>query len=158
MKRLGKSFYYAARGIYTAVREERNMRIHTAFTFYVICAGAITGLETLEWLAVLICIALVMGAESMNTSVESLSDRVEDKFSEEIKKAKDTAAGGVLICAVISAVVGGIIFFRREKLCALWDFACRHTAAAVILILTIPAWIFFISRAGRKKNGEKNER
>lgn len=158
MKRLAKSFYYAIRGLYCTVKNERNMRIHVAFTFYVICLGLITGIQKYEWLAVLICIAMVLGAESINTSIESLCDRVQDGFSDKIKIAKDTAAGGVLVCAVISAVVGGMIFFTRERISALCDFAGRHKAVTLLLILMIPAWIFFISRAAGKKNGEKNER
>jgi len=52
----------------------------------------------------------VLAAECFNSAVEYLSDRISNDYDEEIRKAKDLAAAGVLISA-IAAVVAGLIIF-----------------------------------------------
>ena len=106
MKKFLKGFYYAAKGLAGAVRDERNMRIHTCMVFYVIAAGIITKISRGEWLAVLICCALVLGMETLNTAVENLCDALHPNKDGKIGFVKDASAGAVLICAFFSAVIG----------------------------------------------------
>lgn len=144
------SFKYAIRGIIACVKSERNMRIHTAATFYVVLAGLITRISAGQWAAVLICCAAVMSAEMMNTSVEGLCDCMHPDWSEKIKFVKDVAAGAVLIFAVISAIVGIMIFFSGEQLKFALEFAKNETVLAALIVLTIPAAVYYV--VGRKKN------
>ena len=143
-----KSFGYALQGIFSALKSERHMRIHACFAFYVIAAGFVTGLDLLSWTAVLICIALVFSLEMLNTALESLCDGVTKERRPEIKKAKDCAAGAVLFSACISAVVGCAVFFSSGRPEAALNFALEHKAAAGIIVLTLPAWIYFIFKKG----------
>ena len=48
-----------------------------------------------------------------NTSIETIVDMVMPNKNEKAKKAKDVAAGGVLIFAIFSAIVGLIIFLPK---------------------------------------------
>ena len=75
-----------------------------------IIAGFVFGVEALEWCALVLCIALVFAAEGMNTAIESLADAVHPDQHPLVGRAKDVAAGAVLLCAIGSAVVGAIIF------------------------------------------------
>jgi len=49
----------------------------------------------------------------VNTALEKLADVVQKDHHPEIKLVKDIAAGAVLILAVISAVIGVIIFLPK---------------------------------------------
>ena len=155
MKKLIKSFGYAINGIITTVKSERNMRIHTAFLFYVAAGGFIAQFSLTEWVSALLCIALVIGMEFINTALERMCDEVQKGYSENIKKAKDAAAGGVLVCAVISAVIGSALFFRREKLELIWNFICENTIIFAVLVLLLPIWLVFIFRESKKEDKKK---
>jgi diacylglycerol kinase len=53
---------------------------------------------------------MVWMAEALNTALEFLADEVSLEKRERIGKAKDVAAGGVLITAMISVAVAVLIF------------------------------------------------
>ena len=144
-----RSFAYALAGIASAVREERHMRIHLAAGFYVVEAGLVLHITVPEWAAVLICIALVLSLELVNTAVERLCDRVTVEGDALIGKAKDCCAGAVLFAAVISAAVGCAAFFSDGRPGAAFDFFAKNPMAAGITVLTLPAWIYFIFRKRR---------
>ena len=146
-----KSFYYALRGIAAVIKNERNMRIHLCFCFYATLAGFITGINHLQWALVLLCMALVMGLECINTGVEKLCDTFCPEKSKTVRFAKDAAAGAVLIAAVFSAAVGIMIFFKEDKLfAALTFFKEKPLWSALILLTLIPLSIFAL-RGRRKK-------
>ncbi len=144
-----KSFKYAFHGLFETVRTQRNMRVHLCFAFYVILAGFVTHVSKSEWAAVLICIGLVTALECLNTAIEKLCDTVHPEKSEGIRIAKDAAAGAVLGSAVISAVVGGIVFFNGQKLSAALEFFKTQTALSILIILTLIPLIIFVR--GRKR-------
>lgn len=110
MKRLINSFRCAICGIINCFLSERNFRIHTFFAAAVITAGIIFKIRTYEWLTVFICISVVMAAECFNTAIEKMVDIYTVEYDERAKFIKDASAGGVLICAVFSLVVGIMIF------------------------------------------------
>ena len=98
-----------------------------ALPFYVIIAGFVTQLSSLEWIAVLICIGLVMALECLNTALESLCNTICPEHSEGIRKTKDASAGAVLCTAGLAVVVGGLIFFRAEKFAPCHQFSRKPT-------------------------------
>ena len=144
-----KSFVYAFHGIFETIRTQRNMRVHLCFAFYVIIAGFVTHISAYEWTAVLICMGLVMALECLNTSLESLCDTLHPEKSEGIRMTKDAAAGAVLCTAIASAIVGGIVFFNEQKLTAALEYFKNHTAASIVIILTLIPLSFFAR--GRKR-------
>ncbi len=110
MKKLLASFRYAWTGVCTCFREERNFKIHTCAAVLVLAAGLFFRIPVAEISAVLLAVALVIGAEIFNTAVENVLDLICEEYSEKVKKIKDIAAGAVLICAIIAAAVGVLIF------------------------------------------------
>ena len=110
---LYKSFGYAFEGIFTCIRNERNMKIHCAMAVAVVIAGAVFGLTATEWCICLTLFGLVMALELVNTAVESVVDLVTQEKKPLAKIAKDTAAGAVLIAAIMAAMVGLIIFVPK---------------------------------------------
>lgn len=119
MRRLFKSFGFAWKGIRAVFTSESNMKIHGVITVMVIILGWLLQVSALEWIAVLLCIGLVFAAEMFNTAFETLVDKVSPEKDPLAGKTKDIAAGAVLVTAIISVVVGVIIFL--PKLIALFN-------------------------------------
>lgn len=110
MRKLFQSFRYAWAGVRQCFLEERNFKIHTLAAVLAIGTGLFLRLPVSQIAAVLLAIALVMGAEIFNTAIENTLDLVCGEYNEKVKKTKDIAAGAVLICAIIAAVVGLMVF------------------------------------------------
>ena len=110
---LYQSFGYAFQGIFTCIRKERNMKIHCVVSILVVIAGAIFQISAIEWCICLVLFGLVMALEHVNTAVEAVVDMVTEEYHPLAKIAKDTAAGAVLIAAIMAAIAGGIIFLPK---------------------------------------------
>lgn len=108
-------------GIIDVVTQERNMRYHLLAAVTVIILGFLLNVDRLEWLWLLLAILVVFSAEFLNTVIEAVTDLLgEHHYDVNIKKAKDVAAGGVLITAIFAVLVGLIIFL--PKLLKLLDY------------------------------------
>lgn len=105
-----RSFRYAFNGILTLVRSEHNARIHLVATVLVVAAGFIFSITPMQWVAVILCISAVFSLEAVNSAVEALADLVSPDYHPLVKKAKDVASAAVLIAAMASVIVAGIIF------------------------------------------------
>ena len=112
-KKLINSFKYAFTGMWSAYKSERNMKIHIAVAILVILFGVFLQISTYEWLACTVCFAMVIGSEMFNTAIETVVDIAMPKKDERAKKAKDVAAGGVLVFAIGSAIIGSIILIPK---------------------------------------------
>ena len=113
MKKRVQSFGYAFRGISEVFGSEANMKIHVVITVLVIIAGIAFSISLIEWIFCLICIGLVIGAEMMNTAIETIIDLASPEQHPLAGRAKDIAAGAVLICAIISVIIGLLIFVPK---------------------------------------------
>ena len=111
--KLIKSFANAARGIAFLFKSQQNARIELLIAFIVIVSGFLLKISPAEWLLALLCIALVLGLEGINTALEIFADKLHPEFDVQIGNAKDVAAGAVLIASVVAAVIGFIIFVPR---------------------------------------------
>lgn len=110
MRNFFKSFSYAWNGIYIGIRSERNFKFHLLAAAAVIVAGIWTGLTMLEWFIVSVLIGGMLALELMNTAIEKVVDLVTEEYHQLAKQAKDLAAGAVLIYAIISAIIGLLLF------------------------------------------------
>lgn len=107
---LYESFGYAFEGIWTGIRKERNMKIHCLAIIFVMLAGTLFHITATEWCICLLLFALVAALELVNTAVEAVVDLVTEEKKPLAKIAKDTAAGAVLFAAIVSVIIGCIIF------------------------------------------------
>ena len=105
-----RSFGHAFRGLKFLLQTEHNARIHAAATVLVVAAGALLRLSAVEWALIVFAIAGVWTAEALNTAIEFLVDLASPAPHPLAGKAKDVAAGAVLIAAIGSAVIGGFVF------------------------------------------------
>lgn len=89
------------------------MKIHTVMAIMVVLAGTLLKISATEWCICLILFGLVMALELVNTAVEAVVDLVTEEHKPLAKLAKDTAAGAVLIAAIMAAIAGLIIFLPK---------------------------------------------
>ena len=108
-----KSFGYAASGIAQAFREGRNFKVQLGFAVLAIVLGIALRIDPVEWCAIAICIGVVLGGECVNTAIEAVVDLVSPDYHELAKRAKDCAAGAVLICSFASVAVAAFVFLPR---------------------------------------------
>lgn len=104
------SFGYAFRGIATLLREQVNARLHALATVLVVGLGLALDIERTDWQVLVLTMALVWLAEGLNTALEYLSDAAVPEHHPLIGKAKDVAAGAVLLAAGFAVVMAGLIF------------------------------------------------
>ena len=95
------------------LRSQHNAWIHALATGLVVATGFYFGLARAEWCLVVLAIVSVWTAEALNTAFEFLCDVASPEYHPLVEKAKDVAAGAVLICAIGAAVVGGLIFIPK---------------------------------------------
>lgn len=117
-KKLINSFKYAIEGICEAFKTERNMKIHIFVMILVIVAGILLKINKLEWIICVLCFAMVIGGELLNTAIETVIDIVMPYKNEKAKIAKDVSAGAVLVFA-IGAVICGLIIFVPKIFCTM---------------------------------------
>jgi diacylglycerol kinase len=92
---------------------ERNAKIHLLAALLVISLGFCVDLERLDWLWLLLAIALVFITEMLNSAIELLCNALHPGHHPAIGKLKDISAGAVLVAAVFALAVAGIIFVPR---------------------------------------------
>jgi len=105
-----RSFVYAFRGIRLMLASQHNAWVHAAATVAVIVLGAVVRLSTGEWSLIAIAAVGVWTAEALNTAFEFLCDVASPEFHPMVEKAKDVAAGAVLLAAIGAVIVGVLIF------------------------------------------------
>ncbi|CEI84174.1 Undecaprenol kinase [Oceanobacillus oncorhynchi] len=103
-------FRYAWAGLKTVVKKESNFQLHLAAMTIVVAAGFFFHLSLIEWAVILLTIGLVLITEMINSVIERVMDFIQPGYDERIKEIKDIAAGVVLVTALISVVVGILIF------------------------------------------------
>lgn len=107
-----ESFRYALAGVVQAVRGERNFKVMLAGGVLAVAAGLVLRIDAASWAAVLAMIGLVLCAELLNTAIETVVDLVSPDFHPLAKRAKDLAAGAVLVLCAFVAAAGLVIYVR----------------------------------------------
>jgi diacylglycerol kinase (ATP) len=106
------AFDYAFQGILYATRTQRNMRIHLVVAALAMFACLYLRLERAYVAVVVICIALVIALELVNTAIEAIVDLTTSDQHPLAKVAKDAAAGAVLVVAMGATIVGYLAFYE----------------------------------------------
>ena len=103
------SFRFAFEGIVHVLKTQPNAWVHAAITIAVVAIGLWLGLSRIEWAILVATMAVVWVAEFVNTAVEAAVDLATGERHSLAKIAKDTAAGGVLVAAILALIVGLLI-------------------------------------------------
>ncbi len=108
-----RSFQNAWRGIVALIRGQCHARLHFGATVIVVALGFSLSVTAGEWAVLALAMGIVWATEAMNSAVETLADRITTDHDERIGRAKDIAAGAVLLAALSAAIVGLCIFVPR---------------------------------------------
>lgn len=103
-------FGYAFRGLWYALRTQRNTRVHVSIAILAILLGIVLHISAVEFAMVFVAIACVFIAEMFNTVFELCIDMASPDYHPLAKIAKDVAAGAVLLSAMLSVVIGLFVF------------------------------------------------
>ncbi len=110
-----RSVKHALRGIGIMLASQHNAWIHAVATVCVGVAGVLFGLSWSEWCWIVLAIVAVWTAEALNTAIEFLTDVASPNFHPIAGKAKDVAAGAVLLAAVGAIIIGLLVFGPRAS-------------------------------------------
>ena len=160
LKNLFMSFAYAFRGIYYALKYERNMRIHFTCMVYMYSFLLIYDffkVSATQFAVIFLANALVTALELVNTAVERSVDLASREHTEKGKVAKDTAAGAVLIAAIFAVLVGIAILGQPEAFKAMYNYYTDKLYMFVIFVLSIvPATVFIFKGFGKASTGDNS--
>lgn len=112
-----KKFIDAFRGI-GFVLQGGGFSFHVFAAIVSIVLGFCFNISTIEWCFILFSIGSVIAAEIFNSSIEQICNFIEPNQNNKIGKIKDMGAGAVLVLAIMSFIVGAIIFI--PKIMELW--------------------------------------
>jgi diacylglycerol kinase (ATP) len=104
------SFRFAFAGFAFMLRTQHNAWLHLLATVSVVALGFGLRVSADDWRWLIVAIALVWIAETVNTAFEHLCDVVSPEFHVSVQRSKDIAAAAVLVCAIASALLGVITF------------------------------------------------
>lgn len=105
-----RKFAWAIEGLAAVIREEHNMRIHLLAAATALGLGWIVKLQRGEWGLLVFAIVLVLVAEVINTAIERVVDLISPQYHPLAEKAKNMAAGAVLLTAIAAVLLGVVIF------------------------------------------------
>lgn len=155
-KNLFKSFYYALRGIFNAIKTERNLRVHLTCLVYMFSILGLTDwfvLSRTDWAVLAVASALVIGAELVNTAIENAVDLETKEYNEYAKRAKDAASGAVLVCAIGAVAAGLFILLQPQAFSLMADYFSSKPLMFVLFALSIvPATLFIFFGFGKSKD------
>lgn len=92
---------------------ERNGKMQFFIAIVVVVVALGWGVSTFEWLILLLCFAVVLGAEMFNSAIEQLCNVVQEEYHPVIKTVKDLSAAAVLFISIMALIVGLIIFLPK---------------------------------------------
>ncbi len=115
-----KKFRDAFRGLAVGVRGQSSFRVHFFFAAAVIFCGVVMQMPRLEWCVLLVCIAIVLAAETFNSALELLAKAITDEHDPRLADALDIGSAAVLVASIGAALVGSILFLHRLGVLAGW--------------------------------------
>ena|SRR5205085_481556 len=100
---------HALAGIRLVWRREKTFRTHCLLAVAALAVAALLRVGPIWWAIVMLCIALIVALEALNSALEYVIDRLHPELHEEIRCAKDAAAGAVLLASIGTAIIGALM-------------------------------------------------
>lgn len=151
MRALIKSFLYAFRGIFAAVKTQRNMRIHLTAAVYITAFSFFYDFSRAEYALLALTFGAVMSCEMINTAVEAAVDLCSPEYHKLAGLAKDAAAGAVLIAAIFAVIVGVMLFGDVSVIREIFRYYVSHHIALAGLVCSFGAAWGFVFKFPQKK-------
>ena len=108
-----KSFSYAFCGIKDAMKRGPNLKIHVGIALLTLILATALSFSPIEWVLLIFTIFFVLTLELINSALEVTVNLVSPEVKEKARIAKDISAASVLLAAIMSVVVGFILFLPK---------------------------------------------
>ena len=105
-RKLRRSFGFAWSGVAQTWRAEQNFRVEVAVGALALLLGLFLQVDLVP---IALCCFVVLSLEVMNSALEAVVNLVSPEFHPLAKRAKDAAAGAVLLAALGSIFVGLLV-------------------------------------------------
>lgn len=100
------SFKNAFAGLFWSLQTQPNFRVHITLSVVVLLLAWFLGVTRAEFGVLVFTVLLGLSAEMINTSLECMTDLITHEWREEAKRAKDVAAGMMLLVAMGAVIIG----------------------------------------------------
>ena len=144
MKKQILSFKYAFRGVWSTIKSESHMRFHIVAGVYVLVFSLFYDFTIGQRALLIVLIASVMAAETVNTCIEELCNLISDRYEPLIRTSKDASAGAVLILSIAAAAVAVIFFLDFETIGKIVSFFASNLWLTALLVLSAVISIIFV--------------
>lgn len=103
----------AFKGALYLIKTEASIQVQLTIAILVTIAGFVYQISPIEWMIQCFMIGLVLSAEGLNTAVEEIADFIHPNFHKKIGVIKDVAAGAVFFAAIVSLIIGVLIYYPK---------------------------------------------
>lgn len=107
-----RSFLNAFRGVFLMIKTERNFQIECIALLINLFLVFYFQLSSIDAALILIVSFGVLSAEIFNTAIERICDVIQPEFDKRIGFIKDVSAGAVILMAVISVIIGILVYWK----------------------------------------------
>ena len=145
-----KSFVYAFNGIHSAVKQERNIRIHLVVATFVMWFSQYYNFTKSQYAVIILSVAGVISLEMVNSAIERCVYKPSAEKYMMAGVVKDMAAGAVLVYSIGVAICGIIMFWDPDVLTEIFNRYAQQPLRIVLLLVTMSLGYIFIT----KKRGE----
>ncbi|NLF71628.1 MAG: diacylglycerol kinase family protein [Candidatus Anammoximicrobium sp.] len=108
-----QKFRCAFRGLWLGVRGQTSFLVHFVAAGLALLAGAVLGVERIEWCVLLLCITIVLASEMFNSALEHLARAVDRSENRHLGSALDIGSAAVLLAAMGASLVGSLVLVVR---------------------------------------------
>lgn len=154
MRKFLRSFYYAGKGLYQVILQERNFRFHLCAAVYVYVFSLFYSFSRVEYCVLTILVGGVLAFELANSALERAvgPPPLNKEPDRRLAQSKDMAAGAVLVFAVAAAVCGIFLFWNIPVFAQICSFFVHNIITLVVFLLSLVASYWFIFCFGKKNN------
>ena len=109
IKRLIRSFRYAARGVAHVFREEQSFRVQIVVGLLVLIMALYFNVKVWEGVALMLVVIIVLVLELINSVFERVIDILKPRMHPYVETIKDIMAAVVLISSIGAVLIGVLI-------------------------------------------------
>ena len=150
LKKLLLSFWYAMRGFWFCVKNERNFRIHTLAALTVCLLAPYYEFTPGNMVLLTVVISLVVVCEMFNTAIESAVNLASPDYTELAKIAKDVSAGAVLIAAACAAACAFFLFVNPPVVAEIAEDVTGSPLKKAFCAVYVVSGYFYVRGFGKK--------
>lgn len=102
----------AFRGLFYALKTEKNFKYYTLIALVFLAANLILGIEPFGYLVTFVAFMGAFASECLNTAIEHICDKMQSAYDPAVKIIKDVAAASILCWGIAYFVCEAVLLIR----------------------------------------------